>query len=68
VRVEAELVDAVVPGDSLTQESGNGGDPLRQIIQRGVAGRGAGGAAVFVDFANHRGDLLGRRAAIRIRK
>lgn len=63
MRVKAELVDAVVTGEALTQEPGDRGDPLRQLVERRLRRRRASRAAVIIDLADHRGDLLGGCAA-----
>lgn len=67
VRIESELVDAVITEQPLTEKSGDSGDALRDIVEwRFTGGRPAGRAAVLVDLADDGGDLFGRRAAARI--
>ena len=64
VRVEAELVDAVVAGEPLAEEFGDRGDVLRQVVQRRVGRRCPRGTAVLVDFADDSRDLFGRCPAV----
>jgi hypothetical protein len=63
VRVEAELVDAVVTGEPVTQKVGDGTDPVRKLVAR-LFRTGSTGctATVLIDFAYDGGDLVGGRA------
>jgi hypothetical protein len=65
VRVEAELVDAVVTGEPVTQKVGDGTDPLRKLVAR-LFRTGSTGctATVLIDFAYDGGDLVGGRAGV----
>ena len=65
VRVEAELVDAVVAGEPVPQEVGDGTDLLRELVAR-LFGIGSAGrtATVLIDFAYDGGDLVGGCAGV----
>jgi len=67
VRVEAELVDGVVAHQPLAEKSGNTGDALRELIERGI-GRWCDAArtAAVIDLADDGGGLFGRRRLARI--
>jgi hypothetical protein len=61
MRIEPELVDAVVAGEPGPQEIGDGTDLLRQLIA-GLLGFGSAArdATVLIYFAYDGGDLVGR--------
>jgi hypothetical protein len=67
VRIEPELVDAVVAGQPLPEESGNRGDVLGKIVEWCLGcRRRACRTPVIIDFADNCGDLFSRRATARI--
>src|SRR5271154_7438537 len=64
VRVEAELVDAVVTGEPVPHKVGDRSDPLRELVARLFPTGSTGTATVLIDFAYDGGDLVGGRAGV----
>jgi hypothetical protein len=72
VRIEPELVNAVVAGQSFPEESGDSSDALGKFVEWRLGcprrtGR-ARGAPVLIDFADDGGELFSRRTAVWIRE
>src|ERR1700727_2848875 len=65
MRIEPELVDAVIAGEPVPQEVGDGSDLLRKLIA-GLFGFGsaARNTTVLINFAYDGGDLVGRRLGV----
>src|ERR1700722_238390 len=62
MRIEPELVDAVITGKPVPQEIGDSADLLRELVAGLFSfGSGARGAPVLIDFGDDGGDLVGRR-------
>jgi hypothetical protein len=61
MRIEPELVNAVITGKAVPQKLGDCADLARQLVA-GLEGFGfaAGGASVLVDLADDGSDLIGR--------
>jgi hypothetical protein len=60
VRVEAELVDAVVAGESVSKEVGDGTDLLDELVARLFdIGPGTCTTTVLIDLTYDSGDLVG---------
>jgi hypothetical protein len=62
MRIEPELVDAVITEKAVPQEVGDGAHLVRELVTGLVGFGGAGRAAVMIDVADDGGNLIGRRA------
>jgi hypothetical protein len=63
MRIESELVDAVIAGKAKPQKFRDSTDLLCEVVAGLVCLRfGTGSAPMMINLADDRGDLIGRRA------